>query len=383
MKRGISEGTSNQEKYLKNDDRESENQSLVKLPLSIASKPIFLKAIDFTFSRPKQHGISLGAFYLDSKQQEWLFKQERPQDVLAEFVAGGLFKVFLGENASETQIVIKDGGLMVASKVFSSFSMMSEHQDKSPYCSSFPYGKAFPMKINGKPLKGFMQTLWVIELLHDTDPHNDNVGLIDKGDHYQFAKIDHGKGLKFDQIERVSLGKIINHLKYYYKITPETVGFEESYSSLIELLKIDEAKIQNLVRELIAIGKAYIKEISWKSLYCKENQGLDEDIESYGSEIWQELKINFSRLKRIAEFLRLEKAIIEHDEKELRILVDNNIDLKKKFTPFFQSKYINKFTLNALEIAQLYWPGQQLASPKTVAVTHDSDSVRTQDLDRF
>ncbi|MBS0286943.1 MAG: hypothetical protein JSR17_06585 [Proteobacteria bacterium] len=341
-----------------------------------------LKFSDFTLYKAKDDGISIGGFYKDQNQEKWLLKQGHycaPEAIIKEYVAGGLYQLFLGDNAPRTEMVINDfdHSLLTGSKLLDNFNTLSNYANytyNEQTMSYSPYGCDFPMNINGKPLHGFMDAIWSIQFIHDTDGHSGNVGLIDCGDHYNFAKIDHGFSFNFYNEQPTSLDDLRSHLNMFYQIDSlEQVGFEEIYQGLTHITSLDFSNIEALVSEKMSQVKTHMETLGLSDLFADFNAvqtgNLDTNIKNYETDLISHLKAEHQQFQKIADYMSLEKAIIDHDANTLFELTSTQrVDLSEGFKPFYNPSYENTTgdywwswhleskDVTGIELGQQYWP---------------------------
>ncbi len=334
-----------------------------------------LKYSDFSLFKAKNDGITLGGFYYDTQHEKWLLKEGHygvPEAVVKEYVAGGLYQLFLGENAPQTEIVIDNlhGDFLLGSKLLKNFSTLADFNFQQPlfydHHSWHPYGENFPVSVNGKPVEGFMDAIWAINFVRDTDAHGGNVGLIDKGDHYNFAKIDHGFTFNFSYFGSPSLDDIRSHLKSFYQIEKlEVLGFDTVFQSLTKISHLDFSAIENLITEKMSTVKEHMEVLELKNLnqdyHSTHTSTLDAEIKKYQSDLVGNLKSQHQQYQKIENFMLLEKAIIDHDGNTLLKLMDKGVSLTESFKPFYNPTVIgdwwNSQTLdvNGYELGKKYW----------------------------
>ncbi len=334
-----------------------------------------LKYSDFSLFKAKNDGITVGGFYYDTKHEKWLLKEghyDVPDAVVKEYVAGGLYQLFLGENAPQTEIVIDNlhGNFLLGSKLLNNFSTLSDFNFKQTLTFDYqnwkPYGESFPFSANGKPVTGFMDAIWAINFISDSDAHGGNVGLIDKGDHYNFAKIDHGFTFNFAYYGTPTLDDIRSHLKSFYNIEKlEVLGFDTVYKSLTKISHMDFSVIENLIAEKMGTVKKHMEVLELKDLddsyHNNHTTSLDTEIKKYQSDLVNNLKTQHNQFQKIENFMLLEKAIIEHDGHSLVKLIDKGISLTETFKPFYDPTIISNWwnvetkSVSGYELGQKYW----------------------------
>ncbi len=345
-----------------------------------------LKYSDYTLYKAKDDGITFGGFYHDKNKVNWLLKEghyNNPESIIKEYVAGGIYQFILGENAPRTEIVLNDvdHNLLIGSKLLDNFKTLSRFENVATYDHKTgtyePYGSNFPSTFNGKPLHGFMDAIWAINFVKDTDAHSGNVGLIDHGSHYNFAKIDHGFSFSFDYDPNIknetTLDDIRYHLSSFYQIDSlEKVGFEEIYQGLTHIAELDFSNIESLIADKMATVKTYMQALNLNDLYTEFDEtpkaaNLDDNLKAYQEYIVCNLKSEHDQFKTIANNMVLEKAIISHDAAKLIALTDNGISLESSFKPFYDPSYkrdrvdpyswqLKTQSVTGLDLGQKYWP---------------------------
>lgn len=303
------------------------------------------KFTDYTLYKAKHDGITIGGFYKDQNQDRWLIKEGHygEKSVVKEYVAGGLFQFFLKENAPQTEMIVyeKQSTLLTGSKLLNNFKTLND------YCSenNSPYADNFPFSFNGKKVNGFWDGISAIKFLQDTDAHGGNVGLIDHGDHYSFAKIDHGFSFSFDNTP-ITLDDFRMHLKGFYQTSLEEFSFDDVYQSINKIGEINFSKIEQLVAEKFSYSKTYLEAVNARSFgiddYSTKNT-LEQDLQKYQTDLLLNLKSNHEQYQKIANFMSLEKAIIEHDTEKFIDLTLNGTPLDEPFKPFFNPVYENRY----------------------------------------
>lgn len=345
---------------------------------SVNQQPALLKFSEFSLYKAKDDGITIGGFYKDKNKEKWLLKEGHyyePVAIVKEYVAGGIYQLFLGDNAPRTEMVINDfdHSLLIGSKLLNNFNTLSTYANYTfnDTFSYTPYGKDFPTTVHGKALHGFMDAIWAIQFMHDTDGHSGNVGLIDCGTHYNFAKIDHGFSFNFYG-QTTTLDDLRSHLSMFYSIDSlEKVGFDEIYQGLTHITEIDFSNIENLVSEKMSNVKTYMQSLDLKDLYAnydvKQWGNLETNIQNYKNDLIHNLQNEHLQFKKIANYMSLEKALIEHDADTLiQLTSTHQICLNEGFKPFYNPTYANNNdywfwhaeskSVTGVELGQKYWP---------------------------
>lgn len=332
------------------------------------------KYTDFTLFKAKNDGITIGGFYKDSQGEKWLLKEghhDCAEAVVKEYIAGGLYQEFLGSNAPQTEMVIDNlhGKLLTASKLLSNFKTLSDmtHDNGfgyNPYNWS-PYGSDFPATFNGKPVKEFMDGVSAIVFMRDTDAHSGNTGLTDHGDHYSFAKIDHGFSFNFSYFNDFSLDDFRVHLKQFYNIDNlEHIGFNDVYQSVSKIANLSFSVIEDIVADKISQVKTHMEALELKDLhegYHKNHHGkLETHLLDYETKLIDNLKDQHQNYQKVANFMSLEKAIIDHDTTKLDEMIEKGVKLNEPFKPFFNAKSDlwghGTQSVTGLDLGKKHWP---------------------------
>lgn len=325
---------------------------------TLENKSDILKNSDFTLLKAKDagedEGISIGGFYRDKNNQGWLLKEGQkenkidvPEFVANEYISGALYQLLLGDNAPQTEIVVDDynGILLIGSKLLANFNTFSEPR----------YEKDFPQTFNGKPLSGFMDGIVAINFLAETDANYKNVGVIDRGDHYSFAKIDHGYSFEFSALHQ-DLDSLRKHLKGYYKLELEALGFDQVYQSINKVSQLDFSEIENVVTTKIETVKSSMQALELSDLYLSYDKNhladLQKVLDDYQSDLLAKLKVQHQDYQKMANFMSLEKAILDHDAINLSDLIDQGVSLGETFKPFCNQGQPTSGTA----LVTQYWP---------------------------
>jgi hypothetical protein len=332
-----------------------------------------LKLSDFTLYKEKQGGINHGGFYEDVNHSKWLVKEghfSEPEAVVKEYLAGALYNLFLGKNSPQTEMIINnlDGSLLTGSKLLDNFKTLSDCVGGlfNVWNDPAPYGEAFPHTFNGKPVEGFMNAVAAINFICDMDAHWENVGLIDNGDCYSFAKIDHGCTFHFSQHHENSLDGFREHLDWFYKSTLEKVGFEAVYEAVTNISNMDFSIIETLIANKMEYVKTYMEALDLKAINAAftHNPGgsLSDDLARYENNLVLNLKNQHHDYQKIADCMGLEKAIISHDWQGLKSGFSKGLDLTTSFKPFYNAEFINIWSktetksVNGGQLIDKHWP---------------------------
>lgn len=329
---------------------------------NLGKKQDILKYSDFTLFKAKNDGITKGGFYKDSKNEGWLLKEghnSSPIAVVKEYIAGAIYKLFLGENSSHTEIVIDNtaGEFLTGSKLLANFSTLSNYQ---------PFGGGIPTVINGKKVVGFMNAISAIQFMGDTDAHSGNVGLINKGNHYAFAKIDHGFTFNYFG-KAIDLDSFRQHLSNFYGSNDlKKLGYDAVYQSVTNISNMDFSVIEKAVCDNVTKVKTRMEVLDLNDLYKgyhdKSLGNLDQNLKKYQTDLIATLKQKHEDYKKMADNLALEKAIIDHDAIALSKLTAKGVCLDTKFKPFFNpievGDWWQKKTMetSGIELAKKHWP---------------------------
>lgn len=331
-----------------------------------------LKLSDFTLYKEKQDGINHGGFYEDANHSKWLVKEghfHEPEAVVKEYLAGALYNLFLGKNSPQTEMIVDnlDGSLLTGSKLLDNFKTLSDCVGGffNVWNDPMPYGKDFPYAFNGKPIEGFMNAVAAINFICDMDAHSENVGLIDHGDYYSFAKIDHGFAFHFSQHCDNSLDGFREHLDWFYKSTLEKVGFEAVYEAVTNISNMEFSTIETLISNKMEHVKTYMEVLELNAInapYTQNQAGsLSADLAKYENNLVLNLKKQHDDYQKIADCMGLEKAIISHDWQGLKSGLSKGIELTTAFKPFYNAEFINACTyktksVNGGQLIDKHWP---------------------------
>lgn len=330
--------------------------------------PEILKHSDFTLYKAKHDGITTGGFYRDAEDTGWLLKEghyHHPDSVVNEYVAGGLYQLFLGENAPQTEIVVHDSNasLLIGSKLLSNFTTLSDMfwgaSDQNAFHDySNPYGNDFPMSINGKPITHLFDGLSAIHFLADTDAHFGNVGLIEHDDHYAFAKIDHGFSFGFNHVSSsFSLDDLRSVVKWQYQLDSlEKAGYDAVYQSITNISNLDFSIIAQVVSDKMHHVHNHMDVLGFTDTL--------QDLDHHAENLLSHLKTRHENYQKVANFMSLEKGIIDHDFAKVSDLVLKGVSLDEGFKPFFNPVSASEYSywdtttksVTGSELATKNWP---------------------------
>lgn len=234
---------------------------------------------DFTFLYNKAHGSSFGGVYLDTNNEFWIikgFQQNTWQSGFEEFIAGELFRYFLGDNAPETALVYNrdTNHILIGSKIIRGFQTLT--QLKSNTLFKTPHGNPTAFEydicsldidktINGHPVLNYPRMVLSTLFVCDVDAHNSNVGVLFKNNSYEAVKIDHGYAFappcgKTDP--KIFLESIKNAYLYNFPKTRSCSHEHTSYPLLQEevkrFAKIPYEDLAVIVHQRCELIKPYI-----------------------------------------------------------------------------------------------------------------------------
>ncbi|MFI4938555.1 MAG: ankyrin repeat domain-containing protein [Candidatus Berkiellales bacterium] len=373
---------------------------------ALSTHPDLLKFSDFTLFKAKGDGVNVGGFYRDQNNKGWLIKEgheDNPLSIVKEYIAGGLFQLFLGHNAPRTEMVINDSDatLLTGSKLLHDFKTIAQHQvelvqhqtemiRQGNYEYESSYGKDFPTTFNGKPISGFFDVISAVHFLADTDAKYDNVGMIDHVDFYSFAKIDHGYAFGFcDSPNSITLDSFRNHLNEHYGFTNlEKVGFEEVYQGITHVANMDFSVIEDTLTSKMKLVHDNMEVLGLKSLFnfygAQQVGDLNFDLKTYQDDLIFNLKERHEHFQQMAKTMMLEKTIRDHDVIGLSDVLDQGISLNEPFKPFYNPTYAlqQDFTPGTLSVTGIqlitqHWPDLLKPSDKTTLPLTEKDVFDT------
>lgn len=312
--------------------------------------------------KKKGDGVTMGGFYHDVNHQGWLVKEghyENPKSVINEYVAGGLFKVVLGDYAPQTELVYDDSHaqLLLGSKLIDGFEQLREY---------FPYGNVVESTFNGKPIEGLMNVVSSIVFLNDTDGHRGNVGIVETENTYHFAKVDHGFSLDFTwNTQHLTLDDLRYALRGNYGIDNiESIGFKPVYDSILNISEKPFEIYENVIHDSLDVAYQAMKVLQLKDLnqyYSETPEGnLELSIRQYEQKLVNALESRYEDFLEMADYMLFEKSIIDHDlETILQLMDTKSINLEDRFVPFYginPHDYWSDHTTTGKEIAEKAWP---------------------------
>lgn len=323
------------------------------------------KLSDFSLFKAKNAGISVGGFYHDKADAGWLLKEahyDSPKTVVNEYLAGQLFRFFLGDNAPVTELVIndRDGTLLLGSKLLANFSTMSEIISSDHEITRTYEGGELAYLVDKKPVTDFLDGICAIQYMADTDAHFGNVGLIDHGEYYSFAKIDHGFSFSFHyQNEPLTLESFKYELNYFGIYDIASLGFEPVFSAISKIATQDFDKVENLIDTHLPRVETYLDvlglsdlESPYEAMFTEhQSSNLSENLTIFRDNLVGHLKQQHTDFKNIADYMLLEKSIYDHNADVLSDLVSKGVSLDTLFEPFFSED-----STSGKALAQAQWP---------------------------
>lgn len=332
---------------------------------ALEHQPQLLRSSDFKVYKFKNEGISRGAFYEDSRQVKWLLKDGHygSISIVNEYVAGGIFQLLLGENVPQVELVIDDTNksLLVASKLIAEFKNLNQiYGDGWVYGMSYP--SEFPTSLNGKPITNFLKTLCAIQFVRDSDAHCGNTGLINRGNHFSFAKVDHGFAFSFVSTDNFSFLDLREHLREFYRMD-SALDYNATHEAIAKIALVDFIQIENVITSKVAKAKNYMFTIAE---YAFSDGWLNEiSIDEYRDKLITFLKNQHTSFKNTLKFMELEKAIIEQDDILVSNLIKKGVDIDVPFSPFFDSLH-QKSRVTGRELMKEYLPFTYYAEENTL-----------------
>lgn len=301
---------------------------------------------------------TLGKFH-DLDGEAWWLKRASWK----EHLAGPVLSLFLGDAVPTTEVILDDihGEVLTASKNIPNFTDLARLHSRQPSVFS-----TFPVSYNGKPIQGFLDTACAITFLGDLDAHLGNVGLIEHETYYTIGKVDNDFTFAFrvengesTEANLDNLRRIMRSMNNHRAIPLKECTFHEVYEAIMKISRFHFSHIEQVYQEAARKLKILCELIQLSHLNLFFYRGQERDILQEFLKIQEEslhyLRARQQQFAAMANYMLLEKAIIDHDQKTLGMLAEKGISADAPFKPYFEG-YEQTYDVTGRALAKKHWP---------------------------